>query len=153
MAERPQNTRTQAGIEWQYQLRITLAREVAKTVRNDGDGSNIRPLYEILRKHNATLKCQFDLFADYCAEAERTGADKLPLYSWTKATIKNPVKKAKYVKSFTIYIDGKEVYAKEKAEALEADLRPMAVGPIVTGMSKHDTNPASNPQPPKRFRS
>ncbi len=42
--------------------------------------------------------------------------------------------------------------AKDKAEALEADLRPLVGGAIVTRMSKHDTNPANNPQPPARYR-
>ena len=107
----------------------------------------------MLGRHNATLKCQYDAFAGYCAEAEQRGVDRYPLYAWTRATIEDPAKKAKYVKSFTIYVDGEEVYSKAKADALEADLRPMVGGAMVTAMAKHDTNPAHNPQPPKRFRS
>ena len=111
------------------------------------------PLSDLLGRHNATLKCQYDAFAGYCAEAEQRGVDQYPLYAWTKATIEDPAKKAKYIKSFTIYVDGEEVYSKAKADALEADLRPMVGGAMVTAMAKHDTNPAHNPQPPKRYRS
>jgi len=67
------------------------------------------------------MKCQFDAFADYVAEAEKRGPENYPLYKWTKATIENPEKKAKYLKSFTLYIDGDEVYAK----ALEKDLQSL----------------------------
>ena len=81
------------------------------------------------------------------------GVDQYPLYAWTKATIEDPAKKAKYIKSFTIYVDGEEVYSKAKADALEADLKPLLGGAVVTAMAKHDTNPANNPQPPKRYRS
>ena len=98
------------------------------------------------------MKCQFDAFADYVAEAEEHGTDNYPLYEWTKATIEDLAKKAKYLKSFTLCVDGKEVYAKEYADALEADLEPLVGGNMVIRMSKHDTNPANNPQPPSRYR-
>ena len=98
------------------------------------------------------MRCQFDAFAGYVAEAERQGADRYPLYLWTKATIEDPVKKAKYLKSFTLYVDGREVYAKEAANALELDLQPLVGGKLITRMAKHDTNPGSNPQPPARYR-
>ena len=98
------------------------------------------------------MKCQFDAFAGYVAEAEKHGAENYPLYEWTKATIENPAKQAKYMKSFTLYVDGDEVYTKQKADALEADLKPLIGGELVTRMSKHDTNPANNPQPPARYR-
>ncbi len=68
------------------------------------------------------------------------------------ATIENPAKKAKYLKTFTLYVDGNEVYAKESADVLESDLQPLVGGEMVTRMSKHDTNPANNPQPPERYR-
>ena len=63
-----------------------------------------------------------------------------------------PAKKAKYQKSFTLYVDGDEVYAKDKADALEAELQPLVGGALVTRLAKHDTNPANNPQPPARYR-
>jgi hypothetical protein len=98
------------------------------------------------------MKCQFDAFADYVAEAERNGTENYPLYAWTKATIGNPEKVAKYTKSFTLYAGGEEVYDQAVADALEADLEPLVGGPLVARLSRHDTNPANNPQPPARFR-
>ena len=98
------------------------------------------------------MKCQFDAFADYVAFAERQGDTNQSLYKWTKATIEDPAKKAKHLKSFTLYIDGDEVYARDLADALELDLQPLVGGDIITRLSKHDTNPANNPQAPARYR-
>ncbi len=87
--------------QWQYQLRIDLDDEISELVRGDPDDPAIGPLADILAKHHATMKCQFDAFADYVAEAERHGTENFPLYEWTKATIEDPAKKAKYLRSFT----------------------------------------------------
>jgi hypothetical protein len=138
--------------QWQYQVRIDLAEHLAEVARRDPADAVLAPLPEILRRHDATLKCQFDAFAGYVAEAEKHGLEHYPLYHWTKATIENSAKKAKYLKSFTLYIGGNEVYPKDKADALEADLEPLAGGKLVTRLAKHDTNPANNPQPPARYR-
>jgi hypothetical protein len=137
---------------WKYQLRVDLADEFAEMARRDPGHPAIKPLTDILSKHRATMKSQFDAFADYVADAEAHGTEQYPLYAWTKATIEQPAKQAKYRKSFTIYVDGDEVYAKSKADALEADLRPLVGGELVTRLAKHDTNPANNPQPPTRYR-
>ena len=98
------------------------------------------------------MKSQFDAFADYVAEAEAQGVHGYPLYAWTKATIEDSVKRAKHIKSFALHVKGREVYSKEEADALEADLRPLVDGTRLTRLSRHDTNPANNPQPPERFR-
>ena len=138
--------------DWKYQVRIYLGDWFAERARRDPGDPGLAPLPEILRRHKAMLKCQFDAFAGYVAEAEKNGTENYPLYEWTKATIEDPAKEAKYVKSFTLYVDGDEVYAKEKADALESDLKSLVGGDIVTRMTKHDTNPANNPQPPARYR-
>ena len=98
------------------------------------------------------MKRQFDAFSDYVAEAEKQGTKNYPLYAWTKETIGNPEKKAKYLKSFTIYVNGNEVYAKRVADAIESDLQPLIRGKLITRLSKYDTNPANNPQVPGRHR-
>jgi hypothetical protein len=138
--------------QWQYQVRIDLSDELAELARRDLANPALDPLPAILARHNASMRSQFDAFADYVAEAERHGLETYPLYHWTKATIDNPAKKAKYQKSFTLYVDGDEVYAKDKADALEADLQPLVGKGLVTRLAKHDTNPANNPQPPARYR-
>jgi hypothetical protein len=138
--------------QWQYQLRIDLADHIAEIARHDPNDPLLEPLATILREYGATLRCQYDAFADYVAEAEKHGPEKYPLHAWTKATIEDPAKKAKYLRSFTLYVDGEEVYAKEKADALEQHLQPLVGGSLVTRLAKHDTNPANNPQPPARYR-
>ena len=137
---------------WQHQLRVDLADEVADVARRDPDHPALAPLRAILGRHHATMRCQFDAFAAYVAEAERQGTGRYPLYAWTKATIDDPAKKKKYLQSFTLYVEGEEVYAKEKADSLEADLRPLVGGELVEHMFRYDTNPANNPQPPARYR-
>ncbi|MGO8951807.1 MAG: hypothetical protein ACLPWS_02090 [Rhodomicrobium sp.] len=138
--------------KWNYQIRIDLADRFAEAARSDPGNKALRPLMDILHKHRTALKSQFDAFADYVAEAEKHGATGDPLYRWTKATIENPAKKEKYLKSFTLYAGGEEVYGKEIADALEADLAPLVGGELIVRMYKHDTNPANNPQPPARYR-
>jgi hypothetical protein len=133
-----------------YQLRLTLRDDFAEVVRNHADDPSIGPLTQLLCRHDAALKCQHDAFADYVKEAEAKGVDAYPLYAWTKRTVDDPVKEAKYTKSFTLYVGGDEVYEKGKADALEAELKPLVGGPIVAQMFRYDTNPAHNPQPPQR---
>jgi len=101
----------------------------------------VKPIADILSKHRATLKSQFDAFEGYVLEAEKQGVEHYPLYKWTKVTIEDPAKKAKHLKSFTFYVEGEEVYAKAKADALEADLLSLVGGGVITKVSKHDTNP------------
>ena len=138
--------------KWQYQIRLELADAFAETARREPANPALEPLSRVLHNHGATLECQFDAFAAYVTEAERGGTEKFPLYAWTRATIETPTKEAKYVKSFALHVEGEAVYAREKADALEAALRTLVGGPIVAAISKHDTNPATNPQPPKRYR-
>jgi hypothetical protein len=138
--------------QWEYQIRIDLDDELAEMARRDPDNAAIKPLADILARHHATMKCQFDAFAGYVAEAEKQGTENYPLYAWTKATIEDPDKKAKYTKSFTLYVGGNEVYAKPLADALESDLLPLVGGKLITRLSKYDTNPANNPQAPAQYR-
>ena len=140
------------GDEWQYQLRLYLDDTLSAAARENADVPALAALSAVLRKHQAALKCQYDAFEAYVSDAERQGPEDYPLYAWTKATIEDPEKKAKYLKSFTLYVDGAEVYSKAKAEALEADLQPLVDGKAILRLSKHDTNPSNNPQIPERYR-
>jgi hypothetical protein len=121
----------------------------SESVRRNLRDPALAPLFVVLAKHRASPKCQFDAFAEYVAAAEAQGVESYPLYRWTKATIEDPAKREKYSKSFTIYVEEREVYAKEIADALEADLQPLATSGLIARISKYDTNPANNPQPPK----
>lgn len=134
---------------WDYQIRLTLPEAVASTARRAPDDPVLKPLADVLARHRATMECQFDAFAAYVAEAETHGLEQYPLYAWTKATIEDPAKRAKHLASFAIHVDGREVYAKEIADAIEADLQPLVGGALIVRMFKYDTNPANNPQPPQ----
>jgi hypothetical protein len=138
--------------QWQYQVRLYFTDELSEIARRNPSDPAFGALPGVLGKHGATMKCQFDAFADYVAEAERHGVEGYPLYAWTKATIEDPVKKAKHIRSFALHVKGREVYSKEEADALEADLQPLVDGQSITRLSRHDTNPANNPQPPERYR-
>ena len=152
MAER-QSAPPAAEEEWQYQLRVDLAEDAAGAARAGAEHPGLGPLREILAAHDARLVCQYDAFAGYCAEAEEQGIEHYPLYAWTKAVIADPAKQAKYVKSFSIHVGGAEVYAREKADPLEAALAPLVGAGVVTRLAKHDTNPANSPQMPERYSS
>jgi hypothetical protein len=138
--------------QWQYQLRLYLADELAEAARRNAGAPVLGPLPQILAKHDATMKCQLDTFLDYVAQAEANRVEDYALYEWTKATIEDPIKRAKHLKSFALRVKGQEVYSKEEADALEADLQPLVDGTRITRLSRHDTNPANNPQMPERFR-
>jgi hypothetical protein len=137
--------------QWRYQVRFDVSDSTtAEAVRHGVRDPVLAPLFDVLVAHRATAKCQFDAFAEYVAAAEQHGTENYPLHAWTKATIEDPAKKEKYLKSFTLYVDQMEVYGQEIADALEADLQPFARSGLVTRISKYDTNPANNPQPPRR---
>lgn len=138
--------------ELRYQIRLNISDDYAELARTDPQNAALAPIAAILAKHHAALSNQFDAFAHYVAEAEKQGVEHFPLYKWTKATIADPVKKAKHVKSFSLYVEGEEVYPKAAADALEADLTPLVGGGLVEKLSKHDTDPAHNPQAPAHLR-
>jgi hypothetical protein len=104
----------------------------------------------VLRRHDASLVCQFDAFAGYVDEAEKLGRDKYPLYQWTRDTIENPEKKAKYLRSFTVYVDGADVYAAQIADSLQSGLSALTGELGIERVVKFDTNPENNPQPPAK---
>jgi hypothetical protein len=137
--------------QWQYQIRFDVSDPAtAESIRQKLRTPASEHLFDILARHHAVPKCQFDAFAEYVAAAEEHGVEGYPLYQWTKETIENPAKKEKYLKSFTLYVDDREVYSREIADALEADLQPLAGSGLIARLSKYDTNPANNPQPPAR---
>ncbi|OJU25828.1 MAG: hypothetical protein BGN91_09765 [Nitrobacter sp. 62-13] len=137
--------------QWQYQVRFDVNDPAAaESIRRQVHEPALAGLFDILARHRAVPKCQFDAFSEYVAAAEERGIESYPLYHWTKATIDNSAKKEKYLKSFTLYVDDREVYAKEIADSLEADLQPLVTGGLIMRLSKYDTNPSTNPQPPQR---
>ena len=136
--------------QWQYQLRLYLSGDAAEAMRSGHDDPALQPLTAILDKHGAAMVSQLDAFEGYVAEAEAAGPENFPLYKWTKATLDDPEKRTKHAKAFALRMSGQEVYGKDAADALEADLQPIVDGHTIERMSRHDTNPANNlPVPPE----
>ena len=57
------------------QLRLTLSDEFAQVARNVPGDPLIPTLTDILNRHDAVMKCQFDAFADHVSEAEANGIE------------------------------------------------------------------------------
>lgn len=137
--------------QWKYQIRIVLNEERAKVARQNPYDASLNPLGKILTKHNASLKCQYDAFSEYCAMVEKSGDTDQALYRWTKDTLADPKKVEKFVQSFTFYLDDNEVYEKHRADLLEGDLTSLVKNGPIESIQKHDTNPSKNPQPPSKY--
>jgi hypothetical protein len=137
---------------WKYQIRIYLERQSAEIARHNLADPSFGFLRAVLDKHEASLKCQLDAFLDYIEQSERQGRGSEPLCRWTRDTVNDPGKRLKHAQTFVLYIRGEEVYTKELADALEADLMPLVDGSRIKRLSKHDTNPHNNSQVPERYR-
>jgi hypothetical protein len=61
--------------QWKYQIRVYLDGNLAEAARLDPGSQKLDWLSSVLAKHRAKLRCQFDLFAEYVAEAERVGTE------------------------------------------------------------------------------
>jgi hypothetical protein len=136
---------------WQFQLRLDASAELSAALRGgDAPRPGHAALLDALRRHGASLKCQFDAFMDYVNEAQAQGVDGYALYAWTKATVEDPAKQARYLRVFTVYVEGEEVYGKAVADAIEKDLAALGKDSGIERIARFDTNPANNPQPPSR---
>ena len=124
---------------------------MAETAIRDDEAPELKSLTDVLHKHNARMISQWRAFQDYVAETEASGQDT-PLSKWTKATLANPAMRARHLGAFALRIGGAEVYPGDAADALEADLRPLVGGALITRMSRHDTDPAKNIPVPQQYR-
>ncbi len=136
---------------WSYQLRINVSSGFAREMNNKINSEKIIELNEILDKFNASVVSQYKAFKSYVEEAETIGVEKYPLYKWTKATIEDNNKKEKYLKSYTVSVNGHDIYEKKIADSLEVSLANLIDKKDILSLSKHDTNPKNNPQIPKKY--
>ena len=136
--------------EWLYQIRIKVSKKLSEDLRSINDLELSKEILKIASDNNSRLVCTFDAFAEYCEEAEREGIEQYELYNWTKTTIDNPEKKAKHLKSFAFYEGDNQVYSKELASSIERSLKKLDGGDDIVEINLIDSNPANNPQPPKR---
>jgi len=98
--------------QWKYQIRIYLDGHPRRSCAIRPGQPKAQGLSSVLA-NTTQVRCQFDLFAEYVAERRGVGTEDYHLYEWTKATIEDPIKRAKYIESFSLYVDDQEVYAKE----------------------------------------
>ena len=134
--------------DWLYQVRIRVSERLSESLRNGSYTDLGNNLEGISNDHGMSLVCTYDAFKGYCDEAEENGIDEYALYDWTKATIENPEKKAKHLKSFAFYKGFDQIYEKELALALEERLLDLGLGEDLLEVKVIDSNPANNPQPP-----
>ena len=134
-----------------YQVRVYFSLNFVNLYNSNKSSDLKTKLLQILQKNNADLLSQYDGFMGYVLEAEKNGIDNYPLYQWTKDSLENSGKTEKYRTSYTIYVNNEEVYSKEEADNLEKDLKFIIDKVSILRISKHDTNPANNPQPPSKY--
>ena len=137
--------------DWLYQVRVYFSLNFVNLYSSNKSSDLKTKILQILHKNNADLLSQYDGFMGYVLEAEKNGIDNYPLYQWTKDSLENSGKTEKYRTSYTIYVNNEEVYSKEEADNLEKDLKLIIDKVSILRISKHDTNPANNPQPPSKY--
>ena len=136
--------------DWLYQIRIKVSDKLSEDLRGANELELSKAITKIATDNRSRLVCTFDAFAEYCEEAEREGIEQYELYHWTKSTIDNPEKKAKHLKSFAFYEGNNQVYSKELACKIEQRLQDLKNDHNIIEINLIDSNPANNPQPPKR---
>ena len=133
-----------------YQVRLDVTEDIAQEVRNKNYYKLNEYIDAILLKVDAELICQFDAFNNFVIECEKENNTDNPLYKWTKDTIENSLKKTKYLKSFTVYVNGEQLYEKKTADYLESEIKKLNEKRILK-ISKYNSDPKNNPQPPKKY--
>ena len=133
-----------------YQVRLDLTEDIAHEVRNKNYYKLNKYIDEILLKVDAELICQFDAFNNFVIECEKENNTNNALYKWTKDTIENSLKKKKYLRSFTVYVKGEQLYKKKTADYLESEIKKLNEKRILK-ISKYNSDPKNNPQPPKKY--
>ena len=133
-----------------YQVRLDVTEDISKEVRNKNYYKLNENVESILLKVDAELICQFDAFSNFVIECEKENNTNNALYKWTKDTIENSFKKKKYLKSFTVYVNGEQLYKKEIADYLESEIKNLNEKKILK-INKYNSDPKNNPQPPKKY--
>jgi len=140
-----------------YQVRFNLPDELAIAVRGGVALPELQILNHILETNEAELVCQLDAFENYCkdnghlatkARFEGDVDGLLPLFLWTDATLKDPEKRDKFSRNFTVYVKGEMLYEKLTAVTLRRYFQSL---PFLDDLRMHNDNPADNPPIPAEF--
>ena len=133
-----------------YQVRFDVIEEIASEVRKKNYKKLNEKLNFILEEVNADLVCQYDAFKNFILECEKENEVNNALYKWTRDTIENKAKKQKYLRSFTVYVEGEQLYEKKIADFLEFEIKKLNEKKIIK-INKYNSDPKNNPQPPKKY--
>tara|TARA_Y100000817_G_scaffold183826_1_gene143653 strand:- start:143 stop:553 length:411 start_codon:yes stop_codon:yes gene_type:complete len=124
-----------------YQIRLNVSDNFT-----DNDVLN-----KLLESYNASLMCQYDAFVFFVRECENKKETDNSLYKWTKDTIEDGIKEAKYKKIYSVYVDKQQVYKENIADKIIEEITSLNLSTIES-IDKFDTQPKNNPKPPKQFR-
>ena len=133
-----------------YQVRLDVIEEIASEVRKKNYKKLNEKIIFVLDEVKADLVCQYDAFKNFVLNCEKENEVNNALYKWTKDTIENKVKKQKYLKSFTVYVEGEQLYEKKIADFLEYEITKLNEKKIIK-INKYNSDPKNNPQPPKKY--
>ena len=108
-------------------------------------------LNKLLESNNASLMCQYDAFEFFVRECENKKETDNSLYKWTKDTIEDEIKKAKYKKIHSVYVDKQQVYKENIADKIIEEITSLNLTTIES-IDKFDTQPKNNPKPPEKYK-
>ena len=108
-------------------------------------------LNKLLESNDASLMCQYDAFKFFVRECENKKETDNSLYKWTKDTIEDEIKKAKYKKIHSVYVDKQQVYKENIAEKIIEEIKSLNLSTIES-IDKFDTQPKNNPKPPEKYK-
>ena len=124
-----------------YQIRLNVSDNFT-----DNDVLN-----KLLESNNASLMCQYDAFVFFVRECENKKETDNSLYKWTKDTIEDELKKSKYKKIYSVYVDKQQVYKENIADKIIEEITSLNLTTIES-IDKFDTQPKNNPKPPKKYK-
>ena len=132
--------------EWDYQIRLDLSDEGAELARTDRSNAAIRPLFEILASTTPPCTINSTLSPIMSPRRRETASSNYPLYKWTKATIENPEKKAKYIALLLALCRRRGSLSQGRGGRARGRAGAAGRRRLVTKLAKYDSNPANNPQ-------
>ena len=124
-----------------YQIRLNVSDNFT-----DNDALN-----KLLESNKASLLCQYDAFVFFVRECENKKETDNSLYKWTKDTIEDSIKKAKYKKIYSVYVDNQQVYKENIANKIIDEITSLNLS-TVKSIDKFDTQPKNNPKPPDKYK-
>jgi len=124
-----------------YQIRLNVSDNFT-----DNDVLN-----KLLESNNASLMCQYDAFVFFVRECENKKETDNSLYKWTKDTIEDELKKSKYKKIYSVYVDKQQVYKENIADKIIEEITSLNLSTIES-IDKFDTQPKNNPNPPEKYK-